>query len=95
MTAMLTGFGLFLVGTILAKMVRIVRGPTVFDRLLAVGAIGTDTVILLLVIGLIYGRPDGYIDLAITYAVLNFIGVVAAAKYLDRGEIGPGHGETR
>jgi multicomponent Na+:H+ antiporter subunit F len=92
--AFLVGLGVFIVLAIAAKLLRAVRGPTVFDRLLAVGAIGTDTVLLLLVIGAIYGRPDGYIDLAVTYAVLNFIGVVASAKYLDRGETGPGHGEV-
>lgn len=94
MTLILTGLAAFIVLMVGLKLVRAIRGPTVFDRLLAVGAIGTDTVLLLLVIGLIYDRPDGYIDLAITYAILNFIGVVAAAKYLDRGEIGPGHGDV-
>lgn len=94
MNAFLVGLGVFIIALIVAKLLRVLRGPTVFDRLLAVGAIGTDTVLLLVVIGLIYERPDGYLDLAVTYAILNFIGVVASAKYLDRGEIGPGHGDV-
>jgi multicomponent Na+:H+ antiporter subunit F len=81
--ASLLGIGLFLVILLGVSFVRIVQGPSLYDRLLGVGVIGTNAVILLAVIGFIYGRPEGFLDLAITYAILNFIGVVAIAKFLE------------
>jgi multicomponent Na+:H+ antiporter subunit F len=70
---------------IAVNFIRVVLGPTIYDRLLGIGVIGTNAVLLLALIGFIYGRPDGFLDLAITYAILNFVGVVAVAKFLDRG----------
>lgn len=84
MTVALLSLSIFMVGLIGLNVIRVWRGPTIFDRLLGVGVIGTNAVLLLAVIGFIYDRPDGFLDLAITYAILNFIGVVALAKYLDR-----------
>ena len=60
---------------------RIIKGPTVFDRLLAASAVGTNAIALLAVIGFMFQRPDMFVDLALTYALLNFVGTVAAAKY--------------
>jgi len=59
------------------------RGPCVFDRLLAAGAVRTNAIALLAVMGFIFERPDMFVDLALTYALLNFVGTVAAAKYLE------------
>jgi multicomponent Na+:H+ antiporter subunit F len=63
--------------------IRVWRGPTLFDRLIAAGLIGTNTLLLLVLIGFIYGRPDMFVDLAITYAMLNFVGVIVIGKYLE------------
>ena len=69
---------------------RVIKGPTIFDRLLAAGAVGTTAIALLAVMGFIFERPDMFVDLALTYALLNFVGTVAAAKYLENHpEIGP------
>lgn len=68
---------------------RVVRGTTIFDRLLAAGAVGTNAIVLMAIIGFIFARPDMFIDLVITYTLLNFIGSVAAAKYLER-QVGGG-----
>jgi multicomponent Na+:H+ antiporter subunit F len=76
-------FAVFLALLIAGNFIRVLRGPTVFDRLLGVGVIGTNAVLLLATFGFIYGRPEGFLDLAVTYAILNFIGVVAIAKFLD------------
>jgi multicomponent Na+:H+ antiporter subunit F len=83
-TGALLALATFLALLIGGNFVRVVKGPSLFDRLLGVGAIGTNAVVLLAVIGFIYGRPDGFLDLAITYAILNFIGVVAIAKFLEQ-----------
>ncbi len=66
------------------SMWRLAVGQTIYDRLLAAGVVGTNIVGLLVVIGFVFERPDMFVDLALTYALLNFIGTVAAAKYLAR-----------
>ena len=63
---------------------RIVAGATVYDRLLAAGAVGTNAIVLLALTGFIFERPEAFVDLALAYALLNFIGAVAAGKYLER-----------
>tara|TARA_Y100000590_G_C15744105_1_gene1021373 strand:+ start:1869 stop:2156 length:288 start_codon:yes stop_codon:yes gene_type:complete len=63
---------------------RISFGDSVYDRLLAAGLVGTNTIVLLAMIGFIFNRPDMFIDLALAYALLNFIGTSAIAKYLER-----------
>jgi len=65
----------------LLPMYRVVFGPTVFDRLMGVNAIGSKTVVLLLLIGFIYERPDMFVDIALAYALLNFIAVIATSRY--------------
>lgn len=73
---------------ILIPLYRIYRGPTIYDRMLGAGTIGTKTLVLICIIGYVYGRFDMFLDITLAYAVLNFIGVVAIAKYLNsvRGE---------
>lgn len=66
---------------ILLPFYRVVRGPTVFDRLLAIGAMGSKTIGLVCLIGLIFNRLDMFMDIALAYAVLNFIGGITIAKY--------------
>ena len=73
-----------IIGLSAIALVRIVRGVSVFDRLLAAGAVGTNAIALLAVTGFIFERPDMFVDLALTYALLNFIGMVAVGKYLER-----------
>ena len=63
---------------------RVAMGPTVFDRVIAAGLVGTNGVILLVLIGFIYGRIDMFVDIAIIYALLNFIIVIALMKYFER-----------
>ncbi len=73
-----------LVGIILLPFYRVVRGPTVFDRLLAIGAMGAKTIGLVCMFGFLYGRFDMFADIALAYAVLNFIAGIAVAKYFRR-----------
>ncbi|MEM8646130.1 MAG: monovalent cation/H+ antiporter complex subunit F [Pseudomonadota bacterium] len=64
-------------------LVRGILGPSVYDRVLAVNMFGTKTVLLLSVIAFFYGRPD-FLDLALAYALLNFIGVLAVLEFFRR-----------
>ena len=66
------------------SLYRIAAGPTIFDRIIAAGLVGTNGFILLVLIGFIYDRIDMFVDLAIAYALLNFIIAIAFGKYFDR-----------
>lgn len=68
---------------ILGSLYRISAGPTVFDRAIGTGLIGTLVTSLLLLVGGWFERIDMFVDLALAYAMLNFIGVVALARYLE------------
>jgi len=66
------------------SLYRAVFGPTILDRLIGVNAIGSKTTALLVLIGLIYHRVDMFIDIALAYAMLNFIAVLAASKFFQK-----------
>ena len=74
--------GVLLTVIILIPLYRVLRGPTLFDRMLGAGAFGTKTMVLVIVIGFIFDRLDMFIDITLAYAVLNFIGTIAVARYL-------------
>jgi multicomponent Na+:H+ antiporter subunit F len=67
---------------IFIPLYRVVKGPTIFDRMLGAGAIGTKTMVLILTIGYAYNRFDMFVDIMLAYAILNFIGIIAIAKFL-------------
>ena len=72
------------IGILLAMvlvMVRAFAGPTVFDRILAVNTFGTLTVIMIAVLGFLSGRPE-FLDIALVYALINFIGTIAVTKFV-------------
>jgi multicomponent Na+:H+ antiporter subunit F len=76
--------GLFLLLLMLLCLVRVVGGPTVLDRILGGNVIGTKTTVLLLLIGLLYNNVGMFVDIAIAYALLNFIATLGATKYFLR-----------
>ena len=61
-------------------LVRAIKGPTVYDRILALNSFGTKTVLLIAVLNFLTGRPE-FLDLALVYAMMNFISTIAVAKY--------------
>ncbi len=63
---------------------RAVMGPTVLDRFMGVNAIGSQTTVLLIMIGFVFDRVDMFIDIALAYALLNFIAVIAASRYFHK-----------
>ena len=73
--------------TMLLALVAAVRGPTVYDRILAVNMFGTKTVLLIAVAGFLAGRPE-FLDLALVYALVNFIGTIAVLKFTRFGSLG-------
>jgi len=80
--------------TMILSLVRAFRGPTVFDRVQAVNMMGTKTVLLIAVSGFLTGRPE-WMDLAILYALMNFIGMIALLRFSRFGDLsGEGEGQA-
>lgn len=67
-----------------AYLYRVLRGPTIFDRVLGLNGISTKAIILLIVIGMYFDRVDMFIDISTGYALLNLVGALAVAKYLEQ-----------
>jgi len=72
---------------LLMAVTRALLGPTAFDRLLAANAIGTSAILLLALYGFLTGRPE-FLDIGITYALLNLIGTLAVLKFFRYGGLG-------
>ena len=65
-------------------LTRAAAGPTIFDRIMALNMFGTKTVLLIAVIGFLTERPD-FLDIALVYALMNFIGVIAVLRFSKYG----------
>ena len=65
----------------LLVLIRVIKGPTVIDRLVSVNVIGTKSIVLILFSGLIFGQLDMFVDIALGYGLLNFIVSIAASRY--------------
>lgn len=76
-----------LVVAMLLILVRALIGPTVYDRILAMNTFGTVTVMMIAVGGYMMGRPE-FLDIAIAYALINFMGTVAVLKFFEAGGLG-------
>lgn len=66
--------------TMAVALVLLFKGPSLYDRVLAANIFGTKTVLLIVVIGFVTGRPD-FVDIAIVYALINFISTIAILKF--------------
>jgi multicomponent Na+:H+ antiporter subunit F len=78
----LTAAGFAVLVTMALALIRGLLGPGVYDRVLAMNMFGTKTVLLVALVAMINGRPD-FLDLALAYALINFIGVLAILKYVQ------------
>ena len=83
MNSFFLGISLFLCLMILPCLYRAIVGPTVIDRMVAVGAIGTKTLVILILMGFLYERVAMFIDISMFYAILNFLGTLAAVRYFE------------
>lgn len=81
---MLVGAALAMLAVMALALARAVLGPTVYDRILAVNIFGTKTVLLIALLAFVSGRLD-VLDIALAYALINFIGVVAALRFFEYG----------
>lgn len=91
---MFAAAALALLVTLALAVARAIAGPTVFDRVLAANSVGTVAMLLLAVIGFLTERPE-FLDLAITYGLLNAVGTIAVLKFFRQGDLGdPGESST-
>jgi multicomponent Na+:H+ antiporter subunit F len=86
MTTVLVLTALAIFATMALALVRALAGPSVFDRIVAVNMFGTKTVLVVALITAISGN-DGLIDVALVYALINFIAVVAVLKLSRMGDL--------
>lgn len=78
-------FKFLLIGIILViglMLIRVFRGPSVYDRLNGIFVIGIDVIVVILLAGFVDGRADLYVDIAISYGILGFLSTVIIAKFL-------------
>jgi multicomponent Na+:H+ antiporter subunit F len=89
---MFAGASAAILVTMALALVRAIKGPTIFDRILAVNTFGTLTVVLIAVHGFLAGRPE-FLDIALVYALINFIATIAVTKYVKFSHLGHPLGE--
>ena len=75
-----------IVAALALAVARAIRGPTVFDRVLAGNTVGTLAILLLAVVGFLTGRPE-FLDIGLTYGLLNLIGTLAVLKFFRHGDL--------
>lgn len=75
--------GTVLVVLMLPYMTRAMRGPTVFDRLVGLNAMGTQVAVLLVVVGLLYDWLEMFVDIALALFLLNFVATLLVARYIN------------
>ena len=63
---------------------RVLRGPSIIDRIIGLNVIGTKTIAVVVLTGYIFDRVEFFIDIAFVYALINFIGALALSKYFER-----------
>ena len=84
---MLIATSIAILVTMTLALVRAMKGPTVFDRVLALNMFGTKTVLLISVVSFLSGRRD-FLDLALLYSLMNFIGMVAVLRFTEYKNFG-------
>jgi multicomponent Na+:H+ antiporter subunit F len=88
MSAFITALTVGIALTTLLSLYRLLRGPTVWDRLTGLGLVGTKTIVLLLLLGKITGRESIFVDITLSYTLISFVGALALAKYFEGKETG-------
>lgn len=82
MTSILAAICVAILVIMALALARALNAPTVYDRILGVNMFGTKTVLLIAAVGYMMGRPD-FLDIAIVYALINFIGMIAVLRYFE------------
>jgi len=84
---MFTAAAIAILVTMVLALIRAIKGPSIYDRILAVNMFGTKTVLMIAVLGFLIGRPE-FLDIALAYALINFVGTIAVLKVFKYGDLG-------
>ena len=84
MDVVLIVVGVTLLLLMMLTLYRAISGPTIIDRILAANVIGTKTTVFIVLIGILYGRVEMFVDIALTYALLNFLTSIDASRFSQR-----------
>ncbi len=88
MTQLVTALSVLLIAAIIFTVFLVIRRAELFDRIIGIGVVGTKTTVLLAYLGLLFGRPDAFVDIALTYGLLNFVVTLAVARYFTWEGVG-------
>ena len=86
MTPVLIAATIILALAMTLSLYRVLRGPTLFDRLTGLGLIGTKTIVLLVLLGFLSKRLELFVDITLSYSLIGFIGSLVLAKYFEQKE---------
>ncbi|HUP35658.1 MAG TPA: monovalent cation/H+ antiporter complex subunit F [Candidatus Limnocylindria bacterium] len=84
MTQLFLGAAAALLVLGLAYLYRLAAGPSAFDRILGLSGFTSNITLVLVLTGVVFGRLDMFVDIALGYALLSFVSVIAAARYFER-----------
>lgn len=87
MQAFFLAAALVILFSALLCLYRVIRGPAIIDRIIGVNVIGTKTIAVILLTGFIFQRVEFFVDIALVYALINFIGTLALSKYFERNGV--------
>ncbi len=80
----LLGASIAILVAVLLSLYRVVRGPSIIDRIIGANVIGTKTIAVIVLTGSLFDRVEFFIDIALLYALINFIGALALSRYFER-----------
>jgi multicomponent Na+:H+ antiporter subunit F len=84
MDAFFLGTAVVILATVLLVLYRVVVGPAIVDRIVAANVVGTKTIAVIVLSGHVFGRVEFFVDIALVYALINFIGTLALSRYFER-----------
>ena len=83
-----------ILAAVLLALYRVLAGPAIVDRIVAANVVGTKTIAVIVLSGHVFGRVEFFIDIALVYALINFIGTLALSRYFERKGLHHGEGEA-
>ena len=77
------GCALAILVAVTISLYRVLKGPTIIDRIIGVNVIGTKTIAVIVLTGYLFDRVEFFIDIAFLYALINFVGALALSRYFE------------
>ncbi len=88
------GTAIVILASVLLAVHRVVSGPAIVDRIIGANVVGTKTIAVILLVGHVFGRVEFFVDIAIVYALISFIGTLALSRYFEKKGLHPEEEET-